>query len=146
MIDLLKSEIESYNRYENNQLFYIDQNGRDYSVKSQISFSEWLLIYKSFPTLKVEGLEDNTLIKSKFSKIKNINSIHLFVKQQKGFSFDWHKDNTNVYLYVIKGIKKVFIDDEVSLVNSGDCIYIKKGKKHKVDSVDDTWALSVGCD
>ena len=146
MIDLLKSEIESYNRYDNNQLFYIDQDGKDYSVKSQISFSEWLLIYKSFSTIKVEGLEDNYLIKSQFSKTKNINSIHLFVKQQEGFSFDWHKDNTNVYLHVIKGVKKVFIENEMFLVNSGDCIYIKKGKKHKVDSVDNTWALSVGCD
>ena len=145
MIELLKSEIESYDRYQNNQIFYIDENGKDFSVKDSFSYSQWLKKIIEYSTIKVEGLENNHFITSNFLRFK-INSIHLFYKNKKGFSFNWHKDDTNVYLYVIGGRKKVFIEDNIYWVGNGDGVHIKKGQKHKVESDDQTWALSIGYD
>ena len=137
------NELVSYDRYENNQLIYIDDQGKDHFVKDNYSFTEWLMNKQKHPTVKIEGIERNSFISSNFPHIK-YNSIHLFIQNKKGFSFDWHKDDTNVYLYVVKGRKKVFIDDEQHWVGFGDGIHILKGNKHKVESDNDTWALSLG--
>jgi mannose-6-phosphate isomerase-like protein (cupin superfamily) len=143
MIAELMNEVVSYERYENNELFYIDKDGKDFSVKDTLSFSEWLIKKDNFPTIKVEGIETNAFITSNFPRI-DFNTVHLFVQNKKGYSFGWHKDDTNVYLYVVKGRKKVFIDDEQHWVGFGDGIHILKGNKHKVESDNDTWALSLG--
>jgi hypothetical protein len=59
LIEALNDELISYTRYENNQIIYIDKEGKDYKVKDEITFSNWVKNYKSIPHIKVEGLEDN---------------------------------------------------------------------------------------
>ena len=39
MIAELMNEVVSYERYENNEIFYIDKDGKDFSVKDTLSFS-----------------------------------------------------------------------------------------------------------
>jgi mannose-6-phosphate isomerase-like protein (cupin superfamily) len=147
LIEALNDELISYTRYENNQIIYIDKEGKDYKVKDEITFSNWVKNYKSIPHIKVEGLEDNNyhlqLLKDYDLNFKMKNA-HLFYNQLGGFSFPEHTDDINVLLCVIKGSKKVFIENYPIIVNEGQSISIPKGAKHKVESLPFTWALSIG--
>ena len=40
-INRLKEQIQSHDRYEARQLFYIDDNGLDREVKEHMSFGGW---------------------------------------------------------------------------------------------------------
>lgn len=113
----------------------------DCIVKEQMSYSEWIKTSKQYKTVKVEGLE-NKLI----NPITNLRiiDIHLFLNQKSTFSFKWHKDNVNVFLYVVKGFKKVYIKNCKYTVGAGQGVIIPKNSLHKVFSKKNTWALSIG--
>jgi len=147
MINVLIDEILSFSRYENNQIIYIDKEGKDYKVKDEITYGNWIKTYKNIPHIKVEGLEDKEFhlkILKHFQLDHKVNSVHLFYNQYGGFSFKEHSDNTNVLLYIVKGSKKVYSDNHPILVKEEQAISIPKGAKHRVDSAPDTWALSIG--
>lgn len=144
MISRLKDQIESYSNYENNLIFYIDKDGRDHSVKENFSYDNWLRVWDEQLTIKVEGLENDGIIKSNFPHIKWIKNIHLFVKLRPGFSFDWHRDDINVYLHCVQGKKMVFVEDNKYTISTNEGVNIKKGELHKVRSNKNTWALSIG--
>jgi len=147
MIKVLNDEIVSFSRYENNQIIYIDKEGKDYKVKDEITYGNWIKTYKDMPHIKIEGLEDKTFhlkILKDFNLDHKVNTVHLFYNQYGGFSFKEHTDNTNVLLYIVKGSKKVYSDNHLILVKEEQAILIPKGAKHKVDSTSDTWALSIG--
>ena len=147
LIEALNDELISYTRYENNQIVYIDKDGKDYRVKDQLTFSNWAKTYKSASNIKVEGLEDNNyhiqLLKDYNLSFK-MKNVHLFYNQLGGFSFPEHTDDINVLLCVIKGSKKVFTENYPIIINEGQSISIPKGAKHKVESSPFTWALSIG--
>ena len=142
MIDELLSEVLNYDRFADYQIQIIDKDGKDFFAKDIISYAKWVSVWKKYPNIKVEGLDD----KDYHQKLtdKRINSNHLFVNNKGGFSFKKHKDDTNVYLYVVKGKKHVHMNDSVITVSKGEGIHIPKGVYHKVDSDPDTWALSIG--
>ena len=143
MMNNLKNEILSYDRFADYQIQVIDEQGRDHFAKDLVTFGEWIKTWQNYPNIKVEGLDDNNYHKLiKFDK--EINSNHLFVNNKGGFSFNKHKDDTNVYLYVEKGKKYVHMNDDMYTVSTGEGIHIPKGTYHKVDSEPDTWALSIG--
>jgi mannose-6-phosphate isomerase-like protein (cupin superfamily) len=147
MINVLTDEILSFTRYENNQIIYIDKEGKDYKVKDEITYSNWIKTYKDIPHIKVEGLEDKSFhlkILKDFNLDHKVNNVHLFYNQYGGFSFPEHADDTNVLLYIVKGSKKVYSDNHPILVKQEQAISIPKGVKHRVDSSPDTWALSIG--
>jgi len=147
MIKVLNDEMVSFSRYENNQIIYIDKEGKDYKVKNEITYGNWIKTYKNIPHIKVEGLEDKEFhlkILKDFQLDHKVNSVHLFYNQYGGFSFKEHSDNTNVLLYIVKGSKKVYSDNHSILVKEEQAISIPKGAKHRVDSAPDTWALSIG--
>lgn len=149
MIKVLNDEIVSFSRYENNQIIYIDKEGKDYKVKDEITYGNWIKTYKDIPHIKIEGLEDKTFhlkILKDFNLDHKANSVHLFYNQYGGFSFPEHADDTNVLLYIVKGSKKVYIDKHPVLVKEEQAVFIPKGLKHKVDSSENTWALSIGFD
>ena len=54
LIEALNDELISYTRYENNQIIYIDKEGKDYKVKNEITYSNWVKNYKNIPHIKVE--------------------------------------------------------------------------------------------
>jgi len=147
MIDALTDEIMSFSRYENNQIIYIDKEGKDYKVKEEITYGTWIKTYKDISHIKVEGLEDKSFhlkILKDFKLNHKVNSVHLFYNQYGGFSFPEHADDTNVLLYVVKGSKKVYVDNHPIMLKEEQMIFIPKGVKHKVDSSENTWALSIG--
>lgn len=149
MIDILNDEMVSFFRYENNQIIYIDKNGKDHKVKDKMTFGEWIKIHKEVSNIKIEGLEDklfHSKILKDFKLDHSVNSVHLFYNQHGGFSFPEHTDDTNVILYIVKGLKKVYVDGNPILIKEKQIISIPKGVKHKVDSSPDTWALSIGYD
>jgi mannose-6-phosphate isomerase-like protein (cupin superfamily) len=149
MINALTDEILSLSRYTNNQIIYIDKEGRDYKVKDEITYGSWTKTYKDIPHIKVEGLEDKSFhlkVLKDFQLDNKVNSVHLFYNQYGGFSFPEHADDTNVLLYIVKGSKKVYIDKHSVLVKEEQAVFIPKGLKHKVDSSPNTWALSIGFD
>ena len=114
LIEALNDELISYTRYENNQIIYIDKEGKDYKVKNEITYSNWVKNYNTIPHIKVEGLEDNNyhlqLLKDYDLNFK-MKNVHLFYNQLGGFSFPEHTDDINVLLCVLKGSKKVFVEN-----------------------------------
>jgi mannose-6-phosphate isomerase-like protein (cupin superfamily) len=49
-----------------------------------------------------------------------------------------------VYLYVLKGSKRVSIQNKTFIVKAGQGVLIPKGHKHRVFNYKNTWALSIG--
>ena len=117
-VSRLRDEIQSHDRYNARQIFYIDDEGRDREVKEHMTYGEWLREYERFKTIKVEGLEETKWITECVDEVvhnitgKKRSNIHLFVNQKPGVSFKSHKDDLDVYLYVVKGKKKVNVEGE----------------------------------
>jgi|LakMenEpi03Aug12_release.lakeMendotaPanAssembly.Ray.scaffolds.fasta_scaffold856634_2 mannose-6-phosphate isomerase-like protein (cupin superfamily) len=148
ILKLLKNEIISVDRYTAGQLIALDRNKVNSGFKSWIanqkfSYTEWVKNINSFTVIKVEGLEDNKVLRKAFNQFK-IKDIHLFNSIKTDYSFGWHHDIVNVYLYVLKGKKRVSIRNKTYSVTAGQGIIIPKGYKHRVHNYKDTWALSIG--
>ena len=142
----LKLEILDADRYMSAQVSmfgYSIYTHSDTIVSNVMSYSQWINSYKSYNGIKVEGLETNTKITKHFKHIK-VKNIHLFLNQKTGYSFKWHSDDVNVFLYVVSGHKRVHIKNEVYRLTSGQGVIIPKHTLHKVFSQKNTWALSVG--
>ena len=131
---ILNDAVTSYVLYESGASKFIE-NHKDSIAKDSLSYSEWIIMYESFPTVKVDGLEKILPIHS--------DTVHLFINNKPTYSFDWHTDDVDVFLYVVKGKKTVYIETEVHEVIEGNGIKIPKGHLHKVYSEKDTWALSI---
>ena len=147
-LKILKKETISSNRYAFGQLTALDRNPVKSGFKSWIAnqkftYVEWLKNIKSFTVIKVEGLEDNKTLCKIFKQFK-IKDIHLFNSIKTDYSFGWHHDTVNVYLYVLEGKKRVSIRNKTYIVNAGQGIVIPKGYKHRVYNYKNNWALSIG--
>jgi len=143
----IKDEIISFDRYCQQQIIAIDrQNNRplSWTVNDRYSYGEWLQHLNTCSSVKVEGLESNPHLLNFFKDIKNIKDIHLFHNPRTSYSFNWHYDFENVFLYVVKGYKIVRIKNKIHHLSAGQGIKIPKGHLHKVLSKKNTWALSVG--
>lgn len=147
LLRLVKDEISSYDRYNNNQLLALDRSVAtgfvSWQASEQFTFSEWIEKIETFTVIKVEGLEDNKKL-IKVLRPLNIKDIHLFNSIKTDYSFGWHHDTTDVYLFVLKGKKRISIRNKTYFLNSGEGILIPKGHKHRVFNYKDTWALSIG--
>jgi len=143
MMNNLYNEVTSYDRFVDYQIQIIDKDGNDHFAKDLVNFDKWISVWQSYPNIKIEGLDDRNY-HTQINFDKRINSNHLFINNKGGFSFQKHKDDTNVYLYVVKGKKLVHMNDDIITVTEGQGIHIPEGTYHKVDSVKDTWALSIG--
>jgi mannose-6-phosphate isomerase-like protein (cupin superfamily) len=144
---IVKDEIVSFDRYISGQLLALDRSVLSgfisWNAKEKFSYTDWVQKINSFTVVKVEGLEDNKNICKYFRKFK-IKDIHLFNSIKTDYSFGWHHDTVNVYLYVLKGKKRVSIKNKTVVLNAGQGILIPKGNKHRVFNYKNTWALSIG--
>lgn len=143
---LVKDEILSFDKYVNDELKAIgfpEYPFSDAVVSTQVSFAEWVSIQPTIPVVKVEGIEKIFKVRNHFKNLK-VADIHLFVSQKTRYSFKWHKDTVNVYLYVIKGKKRVYIKNKIHTLKAGQGVIIPKGHLHRVFNSKNTWALSVG--
>lgn len=136
----------------------VHENGkfdRDYVVNDM--FDSYLDYVNHLPQMlekhygfKITGLEDyNDAIKERcswLSEIWNQPSItaHGYLGFSKGSSFDWHTDDSNVYLHVIKGTKTVNLDHKSVVLNDDQGIFINQGDSHKIDNNTDNIAISFG--
>jgi mannose-6-phosphate isomerase-like protein (cupin superfamily) len=146
LLPILATQLFDYNNYEQGLLKIIGYPGypdSDCKVCDMMSYSEWIGTYHKYPTIKIEGIDSLDEVQNYFKKA-SIKNIHLFVSQRYGYSFNWHQDNVNVLLYVLKGKKTVHIRDTVSTLYSGQHAIIPNGHLHRVSSIADTWALSIG--
>ena len=147
LLKIVKDEIISFDRFSSGQLLALDRNVAtgfmSWNANQKFTYTEWVESIKSFTVIKVEGLEDNKVLRNTFSQY-NIKDIHLFNSIKTDYSFGWHHDTTNVYLYVLKGKKRVSIRNKTVVVTAGEGIFIPKGHKHRVFNNKDTWALSIG--
>lgn len=146
IFNAVKTEVVNYDRYEANQLKVIgvcNRQSTDSIVSDHFSFAQWVNQHTNYPVIKVEGLEQSPFLMRAFKHFQPVD-IHLFVSQHSGYSFKWHTDSVNVFLYVVKGQKIVYIKNKVHIVNAKSGIFIQKGHLHKVYSRAGTWALSIG--
>jgi len=135
----LRSYINSYDHYElglSKIIGYSNYRYGDTIVNNVMSYREWITTNTKYPIIKIEGLELDFNISCK--------NIHLFVHQQHGLSFNWHSDDVNVLLHVIKGRKIVYMRNRRIILQAGQHIKIPKGIRHRVVSTKNTWALSIG--
>ena len=77
-------------------------------------------------------------------RFEKLHHIILFVNRKPGVSFKSHKDDLDVYLYVVKGKKKVNVEGEDKIAYADEGVFIKEGQYHYVDNEADTWGLSIG--
>lgn len=144
--DLYKAvadQITDYNRFEQHNIRVIENPGRsgsDTCVSRIMDYPKWIANYKQYPVIKVEGIEDTI---SNFPPFA-VKDVHLFVHQKYGQSFKWHKDDVNVYLYVLRGFKRLHVQNRVYDLYPGQGCIIPKGHLHKAVSNQGTWALSIG--
>jgi mannose-6-phosphate isomerase-like protein (cupin superfamily) len=146
LLPILTEQLLDYNNYEQGLLKIIGYLGypdSDCKVCDMMSYSEWVATYQKYPTIKIEGIESIDEVRNRFNKV-SVKNIHLFVSQQYGYSFSWHRDSVDVLLCVLKGKKTVHVRDKVSTLYTGQHAIIPKGHLHRVSSIADTWALSVG--
>jgi mannose-6-phosphate isomerase-like protein (cupin superfamily) len=115
----------------------------DCPVQDFFTYGQWLEHYHNYPVIKVEGIEQLALVREQFKRV-NPKSIHLFVNQKFGYSFNWHRDNVNVLLYVLSGKKTLHLENRVFDIFPGQYAVIPRGQSHRVSSTANTWALSVG--
>lgn len=142
----IKNEITNYERYASQELKIIGYPGyerTDTIVAQKMSYSQWLECYTQWPVIKVEGLGSNKFLLKYFRKFRPKN-IHLFYSVRTGTSFKWHRDDVNVFLFVVKGHKTVCLKSKRVQLNAGQGILLPKGHLHKVFSSSGTWALSIG--
>lgn len=133
---LVRNEILSYERYAAGELKVIGYPGfanTDCIVKDKLSYAQWFETHQQYSTIKVEGLT-----------VEKFADVHLFVNTRSAYSFKWHKDSVNVYLYVIKGQKRLQVKNKTYLLTAGSGAFIPKGHLHRAFSKKDTWALSIG--
>lgn len=143
---LVRGEPTNYYRYMSSHLKMIGYPGfpnTDCYVNLKEGYGWWINNYHTLPVIKVEGLEDNPQLVNAF-ELLDPKDIHLFIAQRTGHSFKWHKDTLDVFLYVIRGYKRVFLKNQVYTLGPGQGVVIPRGHLHKVFSRKGTWALSVG--
>lgn len=141
----VRDEIHSYDRYINGDLKIIGYPGfahQDCIVKDKLSFAEWTATSNNYSVIKVEGIEKNRAVKQAFRL--SVTDIHLFVAQHTNYSFKWHTDNINVFLFVLKGFKRLQVRNKTYLLKAGQGAIIPKGHLHRAFNHKGTWALSVG--
>ena len=143
LYNICRDQIISYDRYQTGELKVIGLPGllhTDTIVRTKFSYADWVNNHSKYSVIKVEGLE--TMIDT-FRQF-NPRDIHLFVSNKTSFSFKWHKDDVNVFLYVIKGYKKLQVKSKTYFLTAGQGALIPKGHLHRAFSKKGTWALSVG--
>lgn len=148
LLDVIKNEIYSYDRFINGQLKVIglpEAPKTDSVVSEHFTYGEWIDAVDKYPVVKVEGLEDISFLVEYFHHVNPVD-IHLFVSNKEGYSFDWHEDYVDVYLFVVEGVKKVYMPSGMSTITNHQGVYIPKRELHRVWSKEGTWALSVGMD
>lgn len=136
LLQSVRNEILSYDKYTSGELKVIGYPGfpnTDCIVKDKLSYADWLSAHLHYSTIKVEGL-----------CIEKFTDVHLFVNTRSAYSFKWHKDNVDVFLYVIKGHKCLQVKNKTYRLIAGQGAFIPKGHLHRAFSKKDTWALSIG--
>lgn len=144
LLKLIKSEPDSYEKYASGDLRVIGLPSfehMDSVVKDQMSYSQWISTKHQYKTVKVEGLEKSL---AKYFKQLDTKDIHLFVNQKTSYSFKWHADNVDVFLFVLKGHKRLQIKNKSYILTAGTGAFIPKGYLHRAFSRKGTWALSIG--
>lgn len=139
----VRDQLLDYTKFEQGLIKIIGYPGYphgDVVANKKMDYMEWLANYTSYPVIKVEGLEIEVPYFTPFA----IKDIHLFVHQKYGQSFKWHKDEVNVYLYVLRGFKRVHVRNKVYNLHPGQGCIIPSGHLHKAVSTQGTWALSIG--
>lgn len=142
----IKDEIISFDRYTNRNLVGIQRNHNrviSWYANDRLTYGEWVNNLPNLASVKVEGLENNKKLIDYFKSFK-VKDIHLFYNPRTSYSFNWHKDTVDVFLYVVRGSKIVKIKNKTYTLFPGNGVIIPKGHIHKVLSKRDTWALSIG--
>ena len=138
----LRGLIFSFDMFQKNQIVGI-LDSLDVFIKDVMSFREWTMAHETFDVIKIEGIESNNKIVSQLN-IPSIKNIHLFIHNKTSYSFNWHKDDVTVLLYVVTGMKIVYIKNSRHTVKAGSFIKIPRRQIHKVFSKKGTVALSIG--
>lgn len=142
---LVKHEVISYDRYVSGELKVIglpDFKNTDCVVNEKFSYPEWVEHFDKYTVSKVEGIESIPFIKNYFQF--PVSDIHLFVSNKTSYSFKWHYDDVNVFLFVLKGQKRLQVRSKTYVLNPGQGALIPKRYLHRAFSRKGTWALSVG--
>ena len=78
--------------------------------------SEWIEEKDQFSTIKLEQFEDYTILQSFLPLLilEQLATVHVFITNHAGISFDWHHDNCDVLLYILYGQKTIELANGVT--------------------------------
>ena len=153
IIKILIKEIVSYDNYVNGLTYVISQHrvgAREFygsvSANALYTYHEYLHNLKSFNAIQINNVDKtyqiNSFLKKNF-KFKKFLNCSIFFNSTTNYSLMKHKDNYDVYLYVLKGKKKVQIQNKKRTLIQKQGIKIQKNFSHKVFNQKNTLALSI---
>lgn len=69
---------------------------------------------------------------------------HVFISPVGGESFPEHTDPDNVFLYMLRGVKRIRLDGRETLLKAGETLFIPYDTPHEVFTLQDSVMLSFG--
>jgi hypothetical protein len=153
ILKIVIKEIVSYDNFVNGVTYVIGQHrvgAREFygsvSANALYTYHEYLHKLRSFNAIQINNVDKNYHINSllkKNLKFKKFLNCSIFFNSTASYSLMKHKDNYNVYLYVLKGKKKVQIQNKKRTLIQKQGIKIQKNFSHKVFNQKNTFALSI---
>ncbi len=134
-----------YEIFAAKNIIVIDE-GLDYIACDNMSYREWIESSNTHDTTKLEGFEDCNLLPFFLPGhcINMMDTVHVFVTNHTGTSFDWHSDDCHVMIYMLQGNKTIELVDNLIQLETGEHFTLRKGQKHRISSEEGTIALSIG--
>ncbi|BAQ02594.1 hypothetical protein AVU38_gp066 [Ralstonia phage RSL2] len=129
--------------YEQQMVKYITMDGRQMTPSN----AEEVLKVKMFGTIKIEGMEK--ISKKVFDALKQFShdgpvTCHVFIAAENAPSFPDHTDPDGVLIYVVDGVKNMFVDGKFITLNAGQSVFIPPGTPHRAVNYSASVMMSVG--
>lgn len=126
---------------------------RSYNIQDKIGLMNQLSFVSDsmnsgFP-IKVENMETYSeeifLLSQEVERLNNKPcNVHMFVGFAGKGSFGWHSDDSDVFCYMVSGIKQMETESGIHQLNAGDWLYMPNGIRHCATNITDTVMLSFG--
>ena len=129
--------------YEQQMVKYVTADGRQLTPHD----ASEVMKMRTFGTIKIEGMEK--ISKKVFDALKQFPhdgpvTCHVFIAAENAPSFPDHTDPDGVLIYVVDGIKTMFVDDVPHILNAGQSIFIPANTKHRAVNVCASVMMSIG--
>lgn len=153
MLKILIKEIVNHKNFINDKIFTIGYHkieGREFygsvNANSLYTYHSYLSKICSFNSIQINNVETNSKIRSYLRKnfsFRKFLNCSIFFNYKTTYSLPRHKDNYHVFLFVLKGKKKISVQNKKRIIKANEGIIIPKNFSHRVLNQKNTFALSI---